>query len=649
MAEVQTHTHISEIDRVLNGAPSPRDAPVLQSWRRCVEQHGLDPTRPQPAHIVPEGILREHREQSERLIRIARSGLETLFRQVAGQNYVLLLADAQGVTVDYFGDPNFERELKAAGLHLGSDWSEELAGTCGVGSCIFTGAPITVHQTDHFDATHTPLSCTAAPIFDSRGVLSAVLDISLLRSPLPKISQNLAMQMVTASARRIELANLMAMTRTDWVLRFSTLPELLDVDPEAAIALDGSGTIIGTTHGAMRLLARIAGTDWRRPGAVVGHPIDAFFHLDVDDLPDLTRSRPTEDRVVFLRDGSALFGHAIAPQRPVLRRADQPEAPPSPLQSFGGTDPAIERLKAEAERLAVVPLPVLIHGETGTGKERLARAMHTCVPGSRPFVAVNCAAIPEARLDETLFGCATPDGPPCGPSGGPPEGPPGRPGLVAEADGGTLFLDEVGDMPLSAQARFLRLVAEGEVLPVGALRPTRVRLKVISATRRDLAAQVRDGGFREDLYFRLAGATLTLPPLRERPDFDWLLDRLLRQRAHRHPGLFRISTAARMELRARRWPGNIRELINTLDTALALSDSGLIDLEDLPRRALGAPAGAAPALVEPAEPAPDLETALAICNWNIARTARHLGVDRSTIHRRIRRAGLNRPPLSRPH
>lgn len=624
---MQIKKHITEIDCVLNGALSPRDEPVLQSWRRCVEQHGLDPATPRPAHIVPDQVLRQHREQSERLVRIARSGLETLFRQVAGQNYVLLLADAHGVTVDFFGDRNFESELKAAGLYLGSDWSEELVGTCGVGSCIFTGEPITVHQTDHFDATHTPLSCTAAPIFDTNGVLTAVLDISLLRSPLPKISQNLAMQLVTASARRIELANLMAMMRTEWVLRFSEMPEFLDVDPEAAVALDSSGTIVGTTHAALRRLAGMAGANWRQQGAVVGRPMTEFFQLQVDDLPDLTRGRPTEERVIFLRNGAALFGHAIAPQHRALRRPDSPEAPPSPLRTFGGSDPVIERLSAEAGRLAGVPIPVLITGETGTGKERLARAMHTSIPGNRPFVAFNCAAIPETDLDETLFGRVRSDG------------TPERAGLVSEADGGTLFLDEVGDMPRSVQARLLRLLAEGEAMPVGAARPVRVRLKVISATRRDLAALVRDGAFREDLYFRLAAARLTVPPLRERADFDWLLDRLLRQRAHSHPGLFRISTAARMDLRARQWPGNIRELINTLDVALALSDTGLIDLEDLPPPAFARrgkdPAGHAPP--------PDLETALAICDWNIARTARHLGVDRSTIHRRIRRAGLRRP------
>ncbi|WP_207103155.1 sigma-54-dependent Fis family transcriptional regulator, partial [Paracoccus shandongensis] len=308
--------HLAEIDRVLKGQATGRDGVVQRSWRRCVERWGLDPARPSPAHIVTEAELRSHREQSERLIAIARSGLGALFRQVAGQNYVLLLADAKGVTVDFFGDNRFEGELRQAGLYLGSDWSEHLAGTCGVGACIVTGEPVTIHQSDHFDLHHTPLSCTAAPIFDTTGQLTAVLDLSLLRSPQPKASQNLAMTLVRASARRVEMANLMAVSRRDWVLRLSSAPDFLEVDPEAAVALDAGGRVIGMTHAAQAAL----GAD------LLGRRLDEVAALTMDDLPDLMRGRPAEDRVIRLRDGRALFGHAIAPQAARLPRG-QPLLP----------------------------------------------------------------------------------------------------------------------------------------------------------------------------------------------------------------------------------------------------------------------------------------------------------------------------------
>lgn len=580
-------SHLREIDQVLSGRAMGRDAVVAQSWRRCVEQYGMDPAKPSPAHIVTETRLREHREQSERLIAIARSGLEVLFRQIAGQKYVLLLADAKGVTVDYFGDPKFEDELRRAGLYLGSDWSEELAGTCGVGSCLVTKEAITIHQTDHFDLTHTPLSCTAAPIFDTRGNLTAVLDISLLRSPQPKISQSLALNLVKASVRRVEMANLMAMNRGDWVFRFSTSPEFLDVDPEAAVALDGSGRIIGMTHAAETVLAR------QSPGKVLGERIDRFFDLSVDNLPDLMRGRPTEERLISLRDGQGMFGHAIAPQSDRMPTA-APAGVGAAFQSIGGSDPAIQRLVAEAARLASTAIPLLVTGEVGTGKERLVRAIHTAQSGGRPFVLLPCAAPPV-----------------------------GWDGLAEAAVGGTLFIDSPEDLGSEAQASLLRIVAGFDALP------QRRRPRLISATSADLPAMVRAGAFRADLFFRLAAVTLALPPLRLRQDFDWLLDRLMRQFGHLRPDSLRLSPAARAELKARPWPGNLRELANTLEVAIALAEGSVIDLPDLPPAPLSLP-----------EAEESLAAVLAACGGNMSLAARRLGVNRSTILRRARREGL---------
>jgi transcriptional regulator of acetoin/glycerol metabolism len=585
-------SHLREIDQVLSGRGMGRDTLVEQSWRRCVEEYGMDPAKPNPAHIVTEARLREHREQSERLISIARSGLEALFRQIAGQKYVLLLADAMGVTVDYFGDPKFEEELRQAGLFLGSDWSEELAGTCGVGSCIITREAITIHQSDHFDLTHTPLSCTAAPIFDTGGNLAAVLDISLLRSPQPKISQSLALNLVKASVRRVEMANLMAMNRGDWVLRFSTSPEFLDVDPEAAVALDGSGRIIGMTHGAEQVLARQL--EGRMEGAAIGQRIDRFFDLSIDSLPDLMRGRPTEDRLIQLRDGQGMFGHAIAPQsekRPALPRSGEG----GPLQNLGGADPAIQRLQADGARLAPTGIALLVTGETGTGKERLARAIHTSQPGSRPFVTLACAApLPDVE------------------------------GLAEAAATGTLFLDGPGELSAADQGRLHRLIAGFDALPA------RRRPRLITSSTQDLAQMVRSGEFRPDLFFLIAPVTLALPPLRLRQDFDWLLDRLLRQYSHLSPRSLRVSPAARAELKARDWPGNLRELANTLEVAIALAEGSVIDIPDLP-----------PAPLSEVRPTDTLADVLAACGWNMALAARRMGVNRSTILRRARREGLS--------
>src|SRR5690606_29273367 len=164
-------------------------------------------------------------------------------------------------------------------------------------------------------------------------------------------------------------------------------------------------------------------------------------------------------------------------------------------------------------------IPILIQGETGSGKEFLARAIHDSCGGSGNLVAVNCAAIPEHLIESELFGYT--------PGAFTGASQKGKRGLIEEANGGTLFLDEIGDMPLMPQSRLLRVLSENEVQPVGALKARAVRLRVLSASHRDLAVLVKEGRFRQDLYYRLNAATLALPPLRERQDLGWLIDQLL--------------------------------------------------------------------------------------------------------------------------
>lgn len=621
-----TIDHVREIERAGLGNATGRDDYVIQSWRRCLNEYRLDPAARCEAVILPEGRLREHRQQAEDLITIARSGLERLYSHVSGQDYVLLLADRQGIAVEYFGDPRHTSALRQAGLYLGADWAEGRAGTCAVGACIATGEALTIHQSDHFDLIHTPLSCTAAPIYDTLGQLTAVLDVSLLASPQEKTSQTLARHLVNGTARRIELANLMAQTRRQWVLRFAPSPAFLDIDPEGAVAIDDSGRIIGMTHAAARLLAQAGGLDWREAGRIIGQPLPRFLELSVDDLPRLTRARPTNERILRLRDGTLLFAHAIEPPpRPSRQLAPANNAPPpDALRELGGDTPEINALRAKASRLAATPLPIHLRGETGTGKEFLARALHTASRVTGAFIALNCAAIPESLAEAELFGHA-----PGAFTGALAKG---RKGLIEEANGGTLFLDEIGDMPLPLQARLLRVLAEQEVVPLGATSARKVRFRVISASHRDLKTLIAEGHFREDLYYRLCAATLTLPALRERADFDWLLTRLLARHNHGRPLL--LSDAARALLHAHQWPGNLRELDNSIAMAVALCENNMIMPTDLPE------IGTAPAVAQDARS--ELRAALTECDGNISALARREGVDRTTIHRRMRRLGLSR-------
>ncbi|WP_187430899.1 Acetoin catabolism regulatory protein [Roseobacter fucihabitans] len=602
--------HIREIEAALSCAPVARDAFVVESWRRCVEQHGLDPARPSPAYIVPETQLRAHQERAQRLTSIARSGVAELFRQVAGQNYVLMLTDAQGVTVDFFGDANFEEDLRASGLFLGADWSEAQSGTSGVGTCLATGTAVTVHQQDHFDPHHIPLSCSAAPIHDLDGSLAAVLDVSLLRSPQPKSTQALALHMVTSAARRIELANLMAGMRNNWVLRFSARPEFLEVDPEAALGIDDSGRIIAGTHHALALLAGAEGAP------VLGCPVGDFFSLEVEDLPAYSRASPSEERRLFLASGRCVYAHAIAPQ-PATRPRPVPMPPlPAPLAALHAGDSAVAKTLRVAANLAQTDLPIWITGASGTGKERLARAIHKVRDETAPFVVLQCADFPERELDDILFG----DGR-------------GQGGLIRAAQYGVLFLDQIDELPRNIQSRLARAIGDDGIRPAHGGAPIAVRAKIISAS----VVPIAQSGLRPDLLYRLSGAALALPALGERSDFDGLVDRLIRRITLAMPLSYRLSEAAREALRARIWSGNIRELKNTLQVAVAMAQEGIIDLDHLPAPVV------APARTCLPTAQGDLEQMLIRSGWNVSRVARARGVDRSTLHRQMKRAGLRRP------
>lgn len=323
--------------------------------------------------------------------------------------------------------------------------------------------------------------------------------------------------------------------------------------------------------------------------------------------------------------------------REEVRRLQSEVERPYRFDNLIGRSPQMQEVFSLIRRLSGSMANVLITGESGTGKELVARAIHYNSPRrKRPFVAINCAAIPDQLLESELFGYKR---------GAFTDARTDRPGLFVEADGGTLFLDEVGDLSPALQAKLLRALAEREIRPLGAQRPERIDVRVLSATHRNLEQRLKEGTFREDLFYRINVVQIHLPPLRDRPeDILPLAEHFLRKAAGTRN--LSLSQAAAKVLMAHSWPGNVRELENVIERVVALAEGPVIQPEDLPpsvreRR----PVDMLTSALQRGLTLADLEReyiarVMQAEGGNKTRAAQRLGLDRKTLYRKLEEEGL---------
>jgi sigma-54 dependent transcriptional regulator, acetoin dehydrogenase operon transcriptional activator AcoR len=646
MSELVTE-HARHVLSVIGSGLSPEavgvPGRVVRSWTRCVSDYGLDPADPREPERVTPAELAERQARLIDLLTFARPEMAILAQQITQSGYAIVLTDCEGVVLSYFGEPNL------VGLASGSVWTERAQGTNAMGTCLAERQPVIIHHAEHFLNRNIGLTCSAAPIFDHRGALIAVLDAS----GESQVAKQHTLVLVNTVAQRIENRLFLHRFSNEFIVRFHSRTEFLGTPSEGAIAFSNTGTVLAANRSALFQLGRAS------PQEVIDHDLGELFSESAQVLVGLSTRNGLRATPIFeARRGARFFGtiqlpageRSLVVPRPPSRAAKRVFPPilpaVTPLDALDTGDPVMALNIRRARRVLDKDISVLLYGETGSGKEVFAKALHLSGERARkPFVALNCASIPETLIESELFGYKA------GAFTGAARD--GRRGKIFLANGGTLFLDEIGDMPVQLQARLLRALEEREVLPLGSEEPVKVDIRLISATHCNLTDRIATGEFRPDLYYRLQGLVFTLPPLRERGDRRELIRRILSEEAGGRTAV-EIDEAALDRLDRYRWPGNLRELRNVLRTALALREGRVITEADLPDvvrsgALLPAPAPAADAStsadLSPLENAEReaLVRELDRHHWNITNVARRLKISRNTLYRKMQRLDIRDP------
>jgi sigma-54 dependent transcriptional regulator, acetoin dehydrogenase operon transcriptional activator AcoR len=630
-----------------HGTGLPVDEIVRASWNRCINTYSLDPQETRRPTMVERADLQARRERLGVVLAIARIEMEGLGKLMEHSEYSIMLTDRDGVILSYVGDPGFSAIARRCGFREGVMWSEREMGTNGMGTCLMTQRSVVIHRTDHFLAQNTQLTCSAAPIFDMRGQLLAALDISGASSH----TQTHTLALVDLAAQNVENRAFLGACK-DHVLRFHRCAEFVSTPGEGVVAFDDQGTIKGANRGALKLLGL------RDHESLCGQRVDRVLDTNLGALMQLSARQGFRPEALPATLGPRRwFATVQAPAEPPRRTNAPPSVPPAvtsaaeargSLDCLHSTDAAMMHNVDILRRVVDRDISVLLLGETGTGKGYCARAIHNASRrAEKPFVAVNCAAIPENLIESELFGHK-----PGAFTGAAREGSMGR---ILQANGGTLFLDEIGDMPLPLQARLLNVIEDREVMPLGGNKVVSVDVRILSATQRDPVDLIAKGLFREDLYYRLNGITVRMPPLRQRTDRADLIRKLLHSETGTGPAVG-IEPALLERLVHHSWPGNVRQVRNVVRTMLALRASEQLTLGDFSEDWL-AGGTAVPAPVSEmrhAEVDADGESVLSGaerdalrrtlegCRWNVSAAAARLHISRRTMYRKMHRHGLVR-------
>lgn len=585
------------------------DSWLNNSWQRS-RHAGLKESEV-PEHIRLNKVdLQQKLDESTLLISVIEKHALPLFRQaLAHTQSRLILADSDGVILTSWGQERFANRLTDVALEAGVCWQENHKGTNAIGTALAEKSLTCVRGQQHFISNHRFLSCTASPIFSPEDNLIGILDITS-EQQIHNIQVNLLVQTMV---QQVESALMNHIPHGSYRFDLALSDSLLHTGWQGIIVTNESGKVLACNSIASQLLEK---------PILIGETLDTFWQ----------QSWPPQHKapsfITTSKNNVSIACQALAPKNRTFTASN----------SLHYGDSTVEQIWQQACKVINKDIPLLILGETGVGKEQFVKQLHQISQRKKsPLVAVNCGSLPSELLESELFGYV----------GGAFTGAnrQGYLGKIRQADKGILFLDEIGEMPLSAQSRLLRVLQEREVVPIGSNNVEQVDIQIIAATHNNLLESVEKGTFRQDLFYRLNGLALNIPALRERDDLKALIHQLHDKYSEQEQ---QISPALIKLLKTYSWPGNLRELDSMMKVACLLSEGKkVLELSDIPANIQQQLFSEQVKAEEPiAQPSLKqsihsrlLETYKSN-SGNISKTARQLGISRNTLYRKLKEIGF---------
>ncbi|WP_438464318.1 sigma-54-dependent Fis family transcriptional regulator [Marinomonas sp. PE14-40] len=599
---------------------------IDNSWDRC-RKYGLTHSSEININRPQADVISDIVEANNFLVHTTHTEVLPYYEHIlSNTECLIMLADHSGRVLDSWGDQRFMNSERKAMFEQGVAWQERSLGTNAIGTALATGQPVQIERDEHFLKANRFMVGSAAPIYDVNRELVGVIDVSS-DAYLPQAHTLGMVKMMTQS---VENRLIISMFKDEaFTLTFNTNLDILDSQWSGLIVFNEEGSIISANRRAELLLAQDL--------ALLN--IESILNISLRELKNHPEELPLD---LVACNKFRIYGMLKRPNMPKPRELDfRKQLKPVPqaftLESINLGDSKLKRAIDQASRVIEKDIPILIHGETGVGKEVFVKALHNSSSRAKmPLVALNCAAIPADLVESELFGYEK--GAFTGANNK------GSIGLIRKAHKGTLFLDELGDMPHNVQARLLRVLQERQVTPLGSTENYSVDVRLISATHKSLKQSVAIGEFRQDLFYRVSGLNISLPALREREDKQLLFQQVLNHYSEANiPPL--LSASVTKLFGSYSWPGNIRQLVSVLQIAEIMSDGQSIQLMDLPDDFI----------LEVEEEQRQVEDNIDYAppekqdNWlavfeandrNVSRTAKALNISRNTLYKKLRELDL---------